>query len=624
MKLRNVRVSNFRSIENGSVNLENYTSFIGPNNSGKSSFIRAVEIFLNQITPAIEEFKDNGVEVLNVFGREVEVNKYHDITIEGVFKEIEEWERSCPGVSGIIHEDKIQLRVTIKSKYNAEAGKYSISKSYEAYVKKEIFEGLDFDGTLTGCSAEIQALIREHGFNGSTYKAKKNQEQIKNLIREHIPSAFQYGDWEWSADNFGIDPALKQAIPNAVVIPALKSIDEEMKSTQTSTFGKLLSKIIMPKVKASAHYTELTSSFSNLVAQLKSEQSIEGLRELRNDLTSRISEIIDARLILSLQEPEYDKVLGGIAELRLDDGKETPISLQGHGLQRSLIFCLLEIIAKHDSLGVDGGDGNINNRSVVLLYEEPELFIHPHLMRKLKKVLESISNSHSWQVAITTHSPYLVNVANNPRSLVVLKKESTQPPVIVQLESDPFIEDEKARLRAALDYHPTVCEAFFAKRSILVEGDTEVAMFSEAERLVNVFNVVGSLHSETTIVSCGGKWTISAIAKVMTSLGLPYKVIHDRDQKDIDLANLAEVSPIHPYKANAKIEQAVGNANNIYVVADTMEDVLWPGNRPAHKADKPFKAWGRLKEIMTEIEEDPLKISDYSTLGDIINFSYRP
>jgi predicted ATP-dependent endonuclease of OLD family len=439
-----------------------------------------------------------------------------------------------------------------------------------------------------------------------------------------LPSAFQYGDWEWSSDNFGIDAALKQAIPNAVVIPALKSIDEEMKSTQTSTFGKLLSKIIMPKVKASTHYSDLTSSFSNLVMQLKSEQSIEGLRELRNDLTSRISEIIDARLILSLQEPEYDKVLGGIAELRLDDGKETPISLQGHGLQRSLIFCLLEIIAKHDSLGVDGGDGNISNRSVVLLYEEPELFIHPHLMRKLKKVLESISNSHSWQVAITTHSPYLVNVANNPRSLVVLKKESTQPPVIVQLESDPFVGDDKARLRAALDYHPTVCEAFFAKRSILVEGDTEVAMFSEAERLVNVFNVENSLHSETTIVSCGGKWTISAIAKIMTNLGLPYKVIHDRDQKDIDLANLDQVSAIHPYKANSKIAQSVGNAGNIYVVADTMEDVLWPNNRPGHKSDKPFKAWQRLKDIMLDIETEPRNISNYNALREIIVFSYQP
>ena len=624
MKLRTVSVSNFRSIESGSVNFENYTSFIGPNNSGKSSFIRAVEIFLNQNTPAIEEFKDNGVEVINILGREVEVNKYHDIIIEGIFKEIEDWERGCSGVSGIIHEDKIQLRVTIKSKYNAETGKYSIGKSYEAYVKREIFEGLDFDSSLTNCSPEIQAIIKANGFNGTTYKSKKNQEQIKNLIKEHLPIAFQYGDWEWSSDNFGIDAALKQAIPNAVVIPALKSIDEEMKSTQTSTFGKLLSKIIMPKVKASTHYSDLTSSFSNLVMQLKSEQSIEGLRELRNDLTSRISEIIDARLILSLQEPEYDKVLGGIAELRLDDGKETPISLQGHGLQRSLIFCLLEIIAKHDSLGVDGGDGNISNRSVVLLYEEPELFIHPHLMRKLKKVLESISNSHSWQVAITTHSPYLVNVANNPRSLVVLKKESTQPPVIVQLKSDPFVGDDKARLRAALDYHPTVCEAFFAKRSILVEGDTEVAMFSEAERLVNVFNVENSLHSETTIVSCGGKWTISAIAKIMTNLGLPYKVIHDRDQKDIDLANLDQVSAIHPYKANSKIAQSVGNANNIYVVADTMEDVLWPNNRPGHKADKPFKAWQRLKDIMLDIETEPRNISNYNTLREIIVFSYQP
>lgn len=587
MRLHRITITGFRCIEKLSINLENYSSLIGPNNSGKSTIIKAIEYFLNQTSPSLEEFREISSEKINYLGNEIEKRCFSDIVIEGEFDEIQDWERSTPGVSGIIYENKIKLREIISATHTPQTGKYSISKRYDGYIKEEIIDGLN-ESKLTDCSELIQGIVRSLGFNGTTFKNKANISAIKELIKKDYSSLYTLGEWKWSPDNFGIDAALKQAIPTAVIIPALTSIDEALKNNQTSTFGKLLSKIIMPKVKASSHYNDVTDSFTKLVNQLKSEESIAGLKELRAELSQRISNIIDAKLILSLQEPEYDKIFGGIAELRLDDGKETPVSLQGHGLQRSLVFTLLELIAKYDSLptSVDGE----GSRSVVLLYEEPELFIHPHLMRKLKKVLQEISNLPQWQVIITTHSPYLINVAEEPCSLIILRKDNNHTTEVKQLKSDPFIGEEKSRLRAALDYHPTVCEAFFAKRSILVEGDTEVAIFSESERLTKIFNIENSLHKDTTIVSCGGKWTISAIAKVMKNLQLSFKVIHDRDLKDLDKTNPIAPHPLHPFNANSKILEVVEQSEKIFLVHDTMEDVLWPKGRPNHKNDKPFKA----------------------------------
>lgn len=625
MKLRSVNVTNFRSIVNGKINLKDYTSLIGPNNSGKSSFVKSIELFLNQSMPLIEEFSEAEPEVIETHGIEIKKRIFNNIIIEGVFKDIEDWERRKSGVSGIIFNNEIKLRETISAQHDPSTNKISMSKMYEAYVRREVFTGLD-ESKLAECSEEIKVIVRREGFNGTNFKTKVNINIIKEKIKEELPDLFAYGDWEWSSENFGIDAALKQAIPNALVIPALTSIDDALKSTQSSIFGKLLSKLIMPKVKACQHYHDVTSSFSSLVEQLKSDESIEGLRELRNDITNRISEIIDAKLILGLQEPEYEKIMGGIVELRLDDGKETPVSLQGHGLQRSLIFTLLEVIAKHDAKSAEDDE---ECRSTVLLYEEPELFIHPHLMRKLKSVLSNVSSSSQWQVIITTHSPFLINVADDPCSLVVLKKENGVPPVVAQLDDDPFVGEEKTRLRAALDYHPSVCEAFFAKRSVLVEGATEVAMFSEAKKLVDIFSVVNSLHKETTVVSCGGKWTITAIAKVMNELSLPYKVIHDRDLKNLDSNNPQPESAIHPYNANKVISNAVGNAANIFVVADTMEDILWPEGRPNHSSDKPYKAWVELKKIIKSIEDenDPankaILLAKYQKLGDIVRFAYN-
>ncbi|MFI3037427.1 ATP-dependent endonuclease [Atlantibacter hermannii] len=618
MKLRKLKISSFRCLEKIELDFQDYSSLIGPNNSGKSTILKAIEYFLNQTSPSMEEFREIASEKINYLGNEIEKRCFSDIVIEGEFKDIQEWERRCQGVSGIIFEDTIKLREIISATHTPETGKYSISKKYEAYIKEDVIEGLH-ETKIGECDEAIQKIIKELGFTGTNYKTKANISVIKEHIKTHFPQYYFQSDWEWSSSNFGIEAALKQAIPSAVVIPASTSIDDALKNTQSSAFGKLLSKVIMPKVKASAHYSDVTTSFSKLVSQLKSDESIEGLRELRKDLSERISEIINAKLILSLQEPEYDKIFGGIAELRLDDGKETPVNLQGHGLQRSLVFTLLELIAKYDSI-FENEDGN-QSRSVVLLYEEPELFIHPHLMRKLKAVLQNISTSSQWQVIITTHSPFLINIAENPCSLVILKKSEQHRTIVSQLKNDPFTGDERARLRAALDYHPTVCEAFFAKRSILVEGDTEVAIFSESERLVSLFKIEKSFHKDTTIVSCGGKWTISAIAKVMRNLQLDFKVIHDRDLKDLDPDNPMPNYPLHPFNANINIENSVGDKALIYQVEDTMEDILWPEERPDHRNDKPYKAWLRLKEILQDIEDNNNSL-EYSALLNIVSFAY--
>ncbi|MEG7380388.1 AAA family ATPase [Bacillus subtilis] len=57
INLSYLSVSNFRSIEKIEVDLFDFTSLIGPNNCGKSSIIRAIEIFLNQSKPSIDEWR---------------------------------------------------------------------------------------------------------------------------------------------------------------------------------------------------------------------------------------------------------------------------------------------------------------------------------------------------------------------------------------------------------------------------------------------------------------------------------------------------------------------------------------------------------------------------------------
>jgi predicted ATP-dependent endonuclease of OLD family len=57
MKLVRVKVQNLRCVDSLEVFPKAYTSLIGPNNAGKSTVLRAIEILLNQETPALDEWR---------------------------------------------------------------------------------------------------------------------------------------------------------------------------------------------------------------------------------------------------------------------------------------------------------------------------------------------------------------------------------------------------------------------------------------------------------------------------------------------------------------------------------------------------------------------------------------
>ncbi|MEI8703655.1 ATP-dependent endonuclease [Pseudoalteromonas sp. B62] len=138
------------------------------------------------------------------------------------------------------------------------------------------------------------------------------------------------------------------------------------------------------------------------------------------------------------------------------------------------------------------------------------------------------------------------------------------------MQSDPFAvaangAQERQALRATLDFHPTVCEAFFASCVVLVEGDSEVAVFKRAYEILEAFEMESSNVENTTIVSCGGKWTIPAIARLLANFEVPFRIVHDMDKKDRTEEELQELTGIDPYRANAKIDSAAPNVEKFVV-----------------------------------------------------------
>ncbi len=177
-------------------------------------------------------------------------------------------------------------------------------------------------------------------------------------------------------------------------------------------------------------------------------------------------------------------------------------------------------------------------------------------------------------------------------------------------------DNEREALRAALDFHPTVAEAFFAERIVLVEGDTELAVLKHSKGIHELYLIESGKYLDTTVVSCGGKWTIPAVARVLKAFGLSFRVIHDFDKKGRDEEQLEDLSSIDPFCANEKIREAAGDIE-IYKVDDTFENVLWP-DEDVKASNKPYRAWQKIKEII-----DNNQISEYPILKEIFEFVYN-
>src|SRR5882757_3975379 len=73
MRLRRIEVTNFRAIRAATIDLEPLTSIIGSNNTGKSAFLKALELFFNNAPKVDDDDFHNGdfdapIEVTLSFG----------------------------------------------------------------------------------------------------------------------------------------------------------------------------------------------------------------------------------------------------------------------------------------------------------------------------------------------------------------------------------------------------------------------------------------------------------------------------------------------------------------------------------------------------------------------------
>ena len=230
---------------------------------------------------------------------------------------------------------------------------------------------------------------------------------------------------------------------------------------------------------------------------------------------------------------------------------------------------------------------------LVLLVEEPELFLRPQTQRYLYRRLRTFAGAGN-QVVYTTHAPALLNVARL-EELALVEHDRERGTRITRPQP---LESEEA-FRVVSEFDAERSELFLARSAILVEGRTEKLV------LPSVFAALGqdADRERVSIVECGGKSNIPVFARICQSCRIPFVVLHDRD------AELGE-DPIPAEVAlNALIDDIAGPDRAIVLEPDFEAVAGLRGH-----SNKPERAWNHFSTPGVEVPE-PLARAVRRALG---------
>ena len=149
-----------------------------------------------------------------------------------------------------------------------------------------------------------------------------------------------------------------------------------------------------------------------------------------------------------------------------------------------------------------------SNRNTFLFVEEPEAFLHPSAQRELVAALREYAAKANSQVAVTTHSPIVLDECRFPTTVLVRDQRFYSP----SLESD-----KREEINTALLAMPHA-EAFFASGVLLVEGPGDRSFF---QTLFSRLRVVesGSCLNKLVVQETGSKTSFAPWINLFRAYG---------------------------------------------------------------------------------------------------------
>ena len=529
MYLKTLRIKNFRSYVDTTLRLNQYNCFVGPNGAGKSSILSALNILFRDVS------NPTGVTALGAEDFHLR-NTGEPIEITASFAGLSDDAKADLGE----YHRQGELTITARAEWNAENRRAEVRQYGSRLVMPQLspyFEA-EHGGARVADLIPIYDELRRSIPDLPTIRTKvgmtsalREYEESHRELCQLLESTDQFYGWSKGANRLARHVQW-------VYIPAVKHATEEESEGRNSALGALLQRTIRTQVDfhgpTATLKRQLERQYQDLIAR---NQGV--LTDLSQRIQARLREWSHPGVSVSVDwsiDPERGIVLQEpVARATLGEGTfHGELARLGHGLQRSFIVALLtELAATHDNL----------QPSLILGFEEPELYQHPPQARHLANVLEEVA-SGGGQVLVATHSPYFVSGHGFESIRLTRKRTDTGISNVTSLTHDELsallaaafgetpLPASEMMARVEQVMQPSLSGMFFSCMPVLVEGIEDVAFIATQLHLRGQWTEFRRIGGH--LVVCAGKTNVSRPLAMAKGLGIPTFLVFDSDSADTD------------------------------------------------------------------------------------------
>ena len=292
--------------------------------------------------------------------------------------------------------------------------------------------------------------------------------------------------------------------------------------TAKNTIGELL-KYTIGQIRSNnaVAMQNIDTALRQLSDHLNGPARIQELSTLESDASQAVGEFFPGLLLhLNIQSPQLDDLVKG-ATVSLSDrpGSPRPFTSFGHGAQRAVQMALIKLLAAN--INQNGGNG----ATIILLIDEPELYLHPQAIELLREALKTLSDQ-DFQVIFSTHSPLLLGRSDALNSTLMYKGTNGATAARTKLANAAQAIANNPHQASAIFALQNSTYLLFAEKVLVVEGKTEKMILPEVYEVLKGKSLA---YDKACIVEAHGSKSIFPMLTVLQSVGYAPKAVVDLD-----------------------------------------------------------------------------------------------
>jgi predicted ATP-dependent endonuclease of OLD family len=601
MRLAQLSATNYKVLRDVTIPLSRFGCLIGENNSGKSSFLQALSLFFSGSRLSASHFFDETKPI------RIAVT-FENIGEADLARLVDEHRRR---VAGIVKNGRIVL-VRTYSTDGKSALLYNTLKPTDARFSEDRIATLM--KRQRPSQTFVDKVIQTFPELDGKVDATMNQADMKQKIQELADSLPD--DQKTATDQAlptGIDKSIEPMLPDRIYIPAVKDLADDVKTTESTPFGRILS-ILLRAVEqqlpdAQKLFEELDSKLNRVHRPDGTvvDKRLDEVKLIESTIEKYVQEsFADVALHVAIPPPEL-KTIFSSARIYANDGVDGLIESKGDGLRRAIVFSILRSYVElneklatapaEDALQIaEAAQQNVKPApaSYLLLFEEPELFLHPKAQYVLFDALRVFAKEH--HVLVTTHSPMFFGPGAT-ETFIKLRRVSD-----MEVAAKPFTQVQPVDLSdmKSKDQFQIICfennnAAFFADTVILVEGDSDYLVMPHIARTIDPSWDVA--QAPVLFARITGKGNIRRYREFFTRFGARVPVIADLDLLVNGFDHIAPDDALKTARGNL-----LAKADKLIVPDDNEEAPSTKEAKGAHDSGELRGLWRRVKHCQTEFK----------------------